>query len=62
MHFATCLFGISLSAIDTIPAVILRAIGTDGVMEVAGNAPPIIGTIFIFLQNFITVGAIPPTG
>ena len=61
MMGATRLFGVGLSAIDTVPTLCTRTIRSDGVMEVAGNAPPIMGAVIVFLQNFIAGKAIPPT-
>ena len=58
---ATFLFDVGLLAIDTIPTLILRAIGTDGMVGSAGCTPPVMGAIFILLQNFSAIVAIPPT-
>lgn len=58
---ATFLFDVGFSAIGAVPALILRAIGTDDMVDTTGVAPPIVVAIFILLQNFSATVAIPPT-
>ena len=61
MMRTTCRFGINPPAIGAIPALILRAVRTDGMVDVTGVAPPIVVAIFVPFQNFPATVAIPPT-
>ena len=58
--FTACGCGVHTRAIGTIPAVILWAIGTDGMVGRAGCTPPVMTAIFFSFQNFLAICAISP--